>query len=165
MQTLLPRAAAVAERLKARGETIAVAESSAGGLVSAALLAQPGASAYYRGGTVVYTADAKRALAGLSAADLAAHRSATEGHALILARRMRERMDTTWAVAETGATGPTDNRYGDAAGHACLAVAGPVERVLTLETGQTDRIGNMRAFAAALLTLLEACIPRVNSRM
>ncbi len=159
MQTLLPRAAAIAERLKASGETIAVAESSAGGLVSAALLAQPGASAYFRGGAVVYTADAKQALAGLSASDLAAHRAATEGHALILARRMRERMGTTWALAETGATGPTGNRYGDAAGHACLAVAGPVERVLTLETAQADRIGNMRAFATALLTLLEACIP------
>jgi len=158
MQTLLPLAEALAARLKARGDTLAVAESAAGGLVSAALLAQPGASAYYRGGAIVYTGAAKAALVGLSAADVAAHRSATEGYALLLARTMRERLGSTWAVAESGASGPSGNRYGDAAGHTCLAVAGPVERVLTLETGHGDRVANMRAFAAAVLALLDECL-------
>jgi nicotinamide-nucleotide amidase len=158
MQTLLPLAEALAARLKARGDTLAVAESAAGGLVSAALLAQPGASAYYRGGAIVYTGAAKEALVGLSAADIAAHRSATEGYALMLARTMRERMGSTWALAESGASGPSGNRYGDAAGHTCLAVSGPVERVLTLETGHGDRVANMRAFAAAALALLGECL-------
>jgi nicotinamide-nucleotide amidase len=158
MQTLLPLAEALAVRLKARGDTLAVAESAAGGLVSAALLAQPGASAYYRGGAIVYTGAAKEALVGLSAADIAAHRSATEGYALMLARTMRERMGSTWALAESGASGPSGNRYGDAAGHTCLAVSGPVERVLTLETGHADRVANMRAFAAAVLALLGECL-------
>jgi len=58
-----------------------------------------------------------------------------------------------WGFAETGAAGPTGNRYGDAAGHSCLAIAGPVERVITLETGAPDREANMRAFAAALFRL------------
>jgi nicotinamide-nucleotide amidase len=158
MQTLLPLAEALAARLKARGDTLAVAESAAGGLVSAALLAHPGASAYYRGGAIVYTGAAKEALVGLSAADIAAHRSATEGYALMLARTMRERMGSTWALAESGASGPSGNRYGDAAGHTCLAVSGPVERVLTLETGHGDRVANMRAFAAAALALLGECL-------
>jgi nicotinamide mononucleotide (NMN) deamidase PncC len=61
-------------------------------------------------------------------------------------------------VAETGATGPTGNRYGDAPGHACLAVAGPVERTVTLETRHGDRETNMRAFAKAALELLEASL-------
>ncbi len=155
MQTLLPLAEAVATRLKQRGETLAVAESAAGGLISAALLAQPGASAYYRGGAVVYTGAAKEALVGLTAAEIATHRSSTEGYAQMVAEAMRKRMGTDWAVSESGAAGPAGNRYGDAAGHACIAVAGPSARVLTVETGHGDRLANMRAFTAAALTLLE----------
>ena len=47
-----------------RPDHVAVAESSAGGLVSAALLAVPGASAYYRGGVVIYTLDGAKAILG-----------------------------------------------------------------------------------------------------
>jgi nicotinamide-nucleotide amidase len=158
MQTLLPLAEAVAARLKARGETLAVAESAAGGLISAALLAQAGASAYYRGGAVVYTGAARQALMGVTAADMATLRPSTEEYVLMMARTARIRLESTWALAESGATGPSGNRYGDAAGHACLAVSGPVERSLTLETGHGDRVANMRAFAAAALTLLEECL-------
>jgi PncC family amidohydrolase len=140
--------------LKQRGETVSVAESSTGGLVSAALLAVPGASAYFRGGAVVYTREAKQLLAGVSDADIEVARAATEEHALRLARAIRARMETDWAVGETGAAGPTGNRYGDAAGHSCIAVAGPVERVITLETGEAGREANMWAFAVATLGLL-----------
>lgn len=140
--------------LKRRGETVSVAESSTGGLVSAALLALPGASAYFRGGTVVYTREAKQALAGVTDADIAAARAATETHAIRLARAIRERLGTDWAVGETGAAGPTGNRYGDPAGHSCIAVVGPVERVVTIATGESDRVANMQAFAAAALGLL-----------
>ena len=55
MDQLMSLAAEVGEALKARGEKVAVAESSSGGLISAALLSVPGASAYYLGGAVVYT--------------------------------------------------------------------------------------------------------------
>jgi nicotinamide-nucleotide amidase len=120
--------------LKERKETLAVAESSAGGLISAALLAVPGASAYFLGGAVVYTQVARRALLRLADESVAGIRSSTEAYALLKARTIRSQLGATWGLAETGASGPTGNRYGDAAGHACLAVAGPVERVVTLET-------------------------------
>ncbi len=154
MQDLLPLAEAVAERLKARGETVAVAESSTGGLIAAALLAVPGASAYFIGGAVVYTRQARRVLLDIPDAAMAGMRASTEAYALLLARTARQRFPASWALAETGAAGPTGNRYGDAAGHSCLALAGPVERSLTLETGSADRRANMRAFAAAALDLL-----------
>ena len=157
MQQLLGLAEQIAARLKARGETVAVAESSAGGLIAAALLAVPGASAYFLGGAVVYTRQARRALLGIPNEAMQGLRASTEPYAELLARTVRERHRTTWGLAETGATGPTGNAYGDAPGHACIAVAGPVGRELTLETGSADRQANMRAFAAkALETLLAA---------
>ena len=155
MQTLMPAADRVAQILKARKETIAVAESSAGGLVAAALLAVPGASAYFLGGAVVYTRQSRGALVGITDAEMQGLRSSSEPYAQLLARTMRHRHGATWGLAETGAAGPTGNRYGDKAGHTCIAVAGPMERVLTLETGHGDRPVNMRAFGLkALETML-----------
>ncbi|MGE0768979.1 MAG: CinA family protein [Hyphomicrobiaceae bacterium] len=156
MQTLLPIAETIARLLKARGETLGVAESSGGGLISASLLAVPGASAYFLGGGVVYTLQARTALLGITNAEMKGLRSSSEPYAQLLARTVRHRLGATWGLAETGAAGPTGNRYGDAAGHTCIAVAGPVERVLTLETGHGDRAANMRTFSAkALETLAE----------
>ena len=153
MQDLLPQAERVGRLLKAHKQTVAVSESSSGGLASAALLAMPGASAYYVSGAVIYTGTAKTALLGVTAEQAAGARSSSEAGAALLARTMRERHGVTWGIAETGAAGPSGNRYGDRAGHTCLAVSGPVERVLTLETGSADRVANMRAFAAGLLEL------------
>jgi len=149
-----PIAREVARFLIARGETLAVAESSAGGLISAALLASPGASAFFLGGAVVYTRLSRGVLLGIPDEALAGMRPATEPYALLLARSARERFAADWSLAETGATGPTGNRYGDAAGHACLAVAGPRERAVTLETGHGDRLANMHTFTGAALELL-----------
>jgi nicotinamide-nucleotide amidase len=160
LNDLLPLAETIAARLKARNETIAVAESSTGGLISAALLAVPGASAYFLGGAVAYTRQAKSRLLAIDDAALAQFRSATEPHALLLARRARAQFSATWGLAETGATGPSGNRYGDPAGHTCLAVTGMAERVITLETGSSDRVANMRAFAAAALELLRNSLER-----
>ncbi len=154
MQNLLPRAERIGTLLRARQETVGVAESSSGGLVSAALLSVPGASAYFQGGAVVYTAGARTALLAITPDQMAGIRSASEAYALLLARTMRERLGTTWGITETGAAGPGGNRYGDAAGHSCIAVSGPVETVATIETGSGDRVANMRAFALALLDLL-----------
>lgn len=154
MQDLLPRAERLAAILKDRRETIVVAESSTGGLISAALLSVPGASAYFLGGAVVYTLRARRALLEIQDAAVAGMRGASEPYALLLARTARQRFSASWSLAESGATGPTGNRYGDAAGHTCLAVAGAVERAITLETGSNDRVANMHAFAAAALDLL-----------
>ena len=149
-------AAAVASLLRQRGQTLAVAESSAGGLINAALVAVPGASAYYLGGAIIYTPKGRDALLQLEVPK--GVRSATEAFAALLARRVREKLGATWGLAETGASGPTGNRYGDAPGHACIAVAGPVEAAITIETGSAEREANMWTFAAKALELLEATI-------
>jgi PncC family amidohydrolase len=154
MHSLLPLAEKIAALLKQRRETVAVAESSTGGLISAALLAVPGASKYFLGGAVVYTRTARAALLGITDAEMSGMRASTEPYALLCARRMRERHGATWGLGETGATGPTGNRYGDAAGHTCIAVAGPLERAITLESGSADRVANMDAFAKRALELL-----------
>ena len=154
MKDLIPIAEQVAEKLIARRQTIAVSESSTGGLISAALLAVPGASAYFLGGAVVYTRDARRALMAISDSDMEGMRSASEPYAQLLAQQLCDRFGCDWALSETGATGPKGNRYGDAAGHSCMAVAGGRQAVMTLETGSTDRLGNMHTFAGTALRFL-----------
>ena len=161
MQDLLPRAERISRLLKQRGDTIVVAESSTGGLVSAALLAMPGASAYFLGGAIVYTQTARKVLIDLADISALGLRAATEPYARLLAQTARERFAATWALGESGATGPAGNRYGDAPGHCCLAVTGPAERALTLETGDSDRVANMRAFSAAALDLLAHALSSV----
>src|SRR5262245_44487062 len=101
MQTLIPLAEKIGARLKERGETIAVSESSTGGLISAALLAVPGASAYFLGGAVVYTSQARKALLGIGDKEMVGIRSASEAYAALGARTVRERHGATWGLAET----------------------------------------------------------------
>src|SRR3984885_3387674 len=125
--TLAPLAEALAAELKARKQTVAVAESSAGGLISAALLAVPGASAYFLGGAIVYTGRARMRLLDIPREAVAGMRSASEPYALLLARTVREQFAATWGLSETGAAGPAANPYGDAVGHTCVAVSGPFE--------------------------------------
>jgi nicotinamide-nucleotide amidase len=158
MPELTPMAAALGALLKERKETIAVAESSTGGLIAAALLAVPGASAYFVGGGVIYTQTARRALLQIHDDSVKGIRSSSEPYALLKARTIRERLGTTWGLAETGATGPAGNRYGDAPGHTCIAIAGPVESAITLETGHGEREKNMWTFARAALELLETSL-------
>ena len=154
VEQLEAMAAELGEKLKARGETVAVAESSSGGLISAALLSVPGASKYYLGGAVVYTGKARMVLMDLPREAVAGMRSSTEPYALLLARTVRERFRTTWGISETGAAGPTGNGYGDAAGHTVVAISGPLEAAVVIETASDDRSANMRAFSAAALELL-----------
>ncbi len=164
LKTLLPIAEKIATLLKERKETIAISESSAGGLVSAALVAQPGASAFYLGGAVVYTHAARRTLLAVPDEAMKGVRSSTEPYARIGARAIRERMGSTWGLSETGASGPTGNPYGDPPGHSCFAVSGPVERSITLETSDADRAANMLAFSAQALELLLAALLDAPSR-
>jgi nicotinamide-nucleotide amidase len=154
MKDLVAIAEKIAARLIERRQTIAVAESSTGGLISASLLAVPGASAYFLGGGVIYTRDARRILMDIPDEAMKGIRSASEPYARLLASQIRTRFATDWGLSETGATGPTGNRYGDAAGHSCMAVAGPQSEVKTLETGSSDRFANMHVFAATALNLL-----------
>ena len=159
LQDLLPQAERIATRLKANNQTISIAESSTAGLVSAALLAIPGASAYFMGGGVVYTRQSRSELLGVSEAEMAGITPSTEPYALLFARKIRGKLGTHWAVGETGTAGPTGSRYGHAAGHSCIAVIGPAgERSMTVETGNSDRLDNMRAFSIAALDLLEKAL-------
>jgi PncC family amidohydrolase len=154
MKKLVGIAEQIAAQLVARKQTISVAESSTGGLITSALLAVPGASAYFKGGAVVYTREARRILMDIPDEAMKGIRSASEPYAKLLAEQMRRRFETDWGLSETGATGPTGNRYGDAAGHSCMAVAGATTKVITLETGSSDRAGNMQVFAKTALELL-----------
>src|SRR6185369_2156992 len=154
MKELVATAEQIAARLIERRQTIAVAESSTGGLISASLLAVPGASAYFIGSAVVYTRDARRILMDIPDEAMKGIRSASEAYAKLLASQIRQRFSSDWGLSETGATGPTGNRYGDAAGHSCMAVAGPVQSVRTIETGSADRLSNMHVFASTALNLL-----------
>src|SRR5882757_7173387 len=154
MKELLAIAEQIAAKLIANKQTIAVAESSTGGLISASLLAVPGASAYFLGGGVVYTRDARRALMDIPDDAMRGIRSASEPYAQLLARQIRERLSTDWGLSETGAAGPTGNRYGDAAGHSCSGIAGLEPSAMTLETGSAARLANMHVFASTALNFL-----------
>lgn len=148
----------IGDQLVARGETIAVAESSAGGLISAALLSRAGASDYYLGGAVVYTRRAFRRFTTLTADDMAGLRSSTVPYAQLMARHQRERFRASWGIAETGAAGPNGNPYGDPTGHTCLAVDGPVKLDRLLRTEVSERAPNMVSFAMAALELLQEAL-------
>jgi len=158
MKDLLPLAEKIGAKLKARKETIAIAESSSGGLIAAALLSVPGASAYFVGGIVTYTRKSMQELVGLNEESFKGMRGLTEPTALILARGARERLGATWGISEIGAAGPTGSRYGDAAGTTAIAVVGSSERALRVQTGNSDRVANMRAFADAALRLLDEAL-------
>ena len=153
-----PSGSIIGKLLEERRQTLAIAESSAGGLINAALVAVPGASAWYLGGCIVYTGASRSALLGITREDMAGLRPSTEPFAKLLAQRMRERLGATWGLSETGASGPTGNRYGDKPGHACIAVSGPVEAAITVETGSADREANMGTFARRAIELFESCL-------
>lgn len=161
MNKLTPLAANLGECLKTRGDTIAVAESSAGGLISASLLSIPGASAYFVGGGVIYTRIARRGLLGLPE-ELINMRASTEEYALLVARAICERLGTTWGFCETGASGPKGNSYGDAPGHSCSAMVGPIEQSTTIETGLSDREDNMWRFAEESLSFMERVLGKAD---
>lgn len=153
MPSLVKMATPVGELLKQRGQTVAVSESAAGGLVSAALLSVPGASGYYLGGASVYTQTARRGLLRFNDAK-AQMRGSTGEYATLVAATMRDLLEADWAIGESGAAGPSGNRYGDPAGHVALAVVGPVTATRIVQTGNDDREDNMWSFAKAALDLL-----------
>jgi PncC family amidohydrolase len=155
MNELESMAAAVGEALKQRRETVMVAESSCGGLISAALLAVPGASAYYVGGLVLYTYESRRRFLSNHGKDpFDGVTPSSEDYAAAMARAVRATLNPTWGISEVGTAGPTGSRRGHGPGHACIAVDGPLARAATIETRQSDRVTNMQVFARAALDLL-----------
>ena len=141
-------------------QSIGIADSSSGGLISAYLLAIPGASKYFMGGSVIYTRVAQLNLLGVKDEQMEGLRASTEEYASLNARTIRELLGTTWGLSETGATGPTGNRYGDSAGHSCIGVSGPLSRTKTLETGIGQREENMGSFTKASLEFLIECLEK-----
>ncbi|MGE0858812.1 MAG: CinA family protein [Gammaproteobacteria bacterium] len=158
MLTSSRQAHEVAEILKARKDTVAVAESSTGGLIAAHLLAVPGASAYFMGGSIIYTMRARRELLGIDKETLERQTPLTESYVTLCGERMRERLGATWGIAELGATGPAGTPYGHPPGICVLAVVGPVTLTRRLETGSPDREGNMDIFTRAALDLLHEAL-------
>lgn len=167
ISSVLPSLSVLATRigasLRERGQTVAVAESAAGGLVSAALLAIPGASAFFLGGAVVYSRRAGKGLLGLTATDLVGMRAETEPYAILVAGKMRECLRASWGLGESGAAGPSGSPYGDAPGHVCVAVVGQITMSRTLETGASDRAQNMDIFARQLLRLFDEVLQSQRS--
>ena len=155
---ILHLAGRVGEILNESKQTIGIAESSSGGLISAHLLAIPGASKYFIGGSVIYTRIAQRSLLRINDGQMEGLRSSTEIYASLNAKTIRESLGTTWGLSETGATGPTGNRYGDSAGHSCIAVSGPVSSETTVETAIGEREDNMITFTKTALVFLLDCL-------
>jgi len=155
-EPLIEAAQRCADALLANQHTVAVAEGSCGGLVSAGLLALPGASGYYRGGSVIYTNAALLGMLNGKVERPDGLQGATEPWALHLARAAQAHVRTQWAIGEGGAAGPSGNRYGNPAGHAWVAVVGPhgYEASRHVLTGDSNRLSNMAAFAIAGLELL-----------
>ena len=160
MERLSESAARVGAILRERNESVSVGEGSCGGLLSAALVAVPGASNFYVAGAVLYTRPAFAEILREDREALRGLRGATEPFSLMLAKLVRAKFQSTWAIGESGASGPSGNRYGDAAGHAALAVAGPVELTRVVETGLDDRQENMRRFAKSALELFERALEK-----
>jgi PncC family amidohydrolase len=142
--------------LKARRQTIAVVDGSTGGLISASLLAMPGASAFYLGGGVIYTLKGRRMVLGHPPGSLRGYTSAQEDYALAQARLIRERYGSDWGIAETGASGGSSHPLGVASGTSAIGVVGPdgIEASVRITTGSDDRLANMQAFTRAALILL-----------
>ena len=144
--------------LKESNQTIGIAESSSGGLISAHLLAIPGASRYFIGGSVIYTRVAQKGLLKVTDGQMDGLRASTEEYASLNAKTIKETLETTWGLSETGATGPSGNRYGDSAGHSCVGVSGPVSRAMTIETGVGEREQNMLSFTKEAFGFLKNCL-------
>ena len=157
-QLATPAVVGVAEQLKLAGHSVAVAESSTAGLISASLLAVPGASAFFRGGSVIYTLEARKALLGIRRSDVEGLEPLTEAMAMRFAQQAREQLDTTWAIAELGVAGPTGARYGHPPGISVIAIDGPCPMSTTVQTGSAAREDNMWAFTHAAITLLAKAI-------
>ena len=148
----------IAALLTGRGQTVAVAEATAGGLISAALLWVPGASRYFAGGGVTYTLNSRVQLAGVPAETLQDYRGTTPEMIATLADSMRQRLGAEWCIAESGLAGPTGGRSGAAPGRVTIGVSGPVSRTEVFETRISDREANMIDFATRSLRFLRDAI-------
>lgn len=156
-------AAQIGRQLRDSQQTISVAESSTGGLISANLLSISGASAFFEGGSVVYTLASRRAFLELDKTKVKDLEPLTEAMVLEFAHAARQTLGTTWGIAELGAAGPSGSPYGHAAGTSVVGISGPLNRTVLIETGVDDRQNNMLAFTEAALQLLAKTLQESNN--
>ena len=152
---------ALLDQLKARGETLAVAESMTGGLLASRLTVIPGASGAFLGGATVYSAKAKSALLGLDQDRLGEDGTVSETTTVALAEAVRGKLGATWGLGITGNAGPAAE--GTAAiGSVFIALAGPsgtVSKALRIPGDRADV--QLRTAAQALDLLRRAlAVPR-----
>lgn len=136
------------ESLRARGETIATAESLTGGLIGATLTSVPGVSAIYRGGVISYATDLKAGLAGVADRTLAEHGAVSQLTAVEMALGVAQRCDATWGLAVTGVAGP-DPQEGHPAGKVFTAVARKPPAAGGWDDQQTDSVVCVRELSLA----------------
>jgi len=124
--------------LTERKETLAVAESLTGGLVAASLTDVPGSSHVFLGGVVTYATQSKVSILGIDAPLIDRHGVFSREVAEAMAVAVRERFDSTWAVATTGVAGPGPHQ-GIGAGEVWIAVSGPQSASEHLSLGDLGR--------------------------
>ena len=152
-----PLVARIAELLIERKETVAVAESAAGGRICDLLTDRPGSSAWFAGGLLAYSNASKQQVAGISPETLSRYGAVSLEAAEALAEAARRLFGATWGIGETGIAGPqTGRRSTKPAGLAHIAVVGPndLRRAIDVNTGFDARGDNKWAFAIAALSLL-----------
>lgn len=151
----------VTSLLKSRGETISIAETAAGGLISSSLLSQPGASGYYKGGLTLYTLPSRIAYAGWTKETIANYSGPTTDIVSGLAKHVRRDLESTYTLSESGTAGPTGGQTENRRpGYVALAVdceRGTFTREVKTGLGG-DRVANMVQFAVEGLTLLRDVI-------
>jgi len=151
-------AAPCAAILLERGQSVAVADGSTGGLIAAGMLTIPGGIKFFRGGGVLYSLKGRQILFGLAPDAFAGLRPVTEPYTLLQADAIRRQFESDWGIAESGSAGPT-HPYGIEAGTSCIAVVGPGVSVSRMvETGSSARLHNMEAFAKAALSLFHEAL-------
>lgn len=147
----------VTSLLKSRGETISIAETAAGGLISSSLLSTPGASKIYKGGLTVYTLPSRIAYAGWTKESIADYSGPTTDIVSGLAKHVRKDLESTYTISESGTAGPTGGSTPNRTpGYVALAVdcdKGTFTKELQTGLGE-DRIANMVQFAVEALTFL-----------
>lgn len=153
-----------AKRLIEQNQSISVAESSTGGLIAASLLSVPGASRYFMGGTVIYTAKSRLEFLDLDRERIKKLKPLTEGMALEFARAARAKLDTTWGIAELGVAGPAGTPYSDDIGISVIAISGPVDASATIKTGSNNREENMEIFTDRALQLLVKTLDGIGEK-
>jgi nicotinamide-nucleotide amidase len=144
-------------------QTVAVAESSTGGLLCASLLAVPGASAYFKGGSAIYTLASRKHLLGMRREDVEGLEPMTEAMALAFAKKARLQLDATWGIAELGIAGPTGAPYGQPPGTSVIGIDGPCPLSTTVHTGSHDREENMWEFTRCALALFSDALNHQSS--